>query len=390
MKRWLPFFVFLAIIMASETAAVAQNQLADFETLSQQAAAALQNNPVEAIRLYKKALALQPSWAEGWFYLAASLYQTGAYSESREAFTQAAKLAPENGTVWAFLGLCEYQIGNFGGALADIRKGESLGLGDNRPFISTVRNRAALIHLRASDYAGSMEQLGPLAQLGDDSDTTIDALGVSALGMPYLPADTPAGDKALVHLAGQVAWAMAAQRADNTAKLCEQLVQQYPKRPGVHYLYGIYLLSNNPDEALLQFQQELQIRPSHVPARLQIATLKLKSGDFPGAMDMAKQALTIQPNNPFCHIALGRALLGKGQAENAVPELEAAAQIAPQDPQPHFYLEQAYRRLGKTADALKEKEQFTRLKAAQDPLVLPNFSGTATPNHDATGSARQQ
>ena len=104
---------------------------------------------------------------------------------------------------------------------------------------------------------------------------------------------------------------------------------------------------------------------------------------------MAKQALEIQPNNPFCYIALGRALLGKGQVQEAVPELEAAAKIAPQDPQPHFYLEQAYRRLSRTADALKEKEQFARLKAAQDPLVLPNFNQASMSNQQSTGSAHQ-
>ncbi|MBV9676354.1 MAG: tetratricopeptide repeat protein, partial [Acidobacteriaceae bacterium] len=372
-----------------ETAVLAQNGPADFESLSRQAAAALQSNPTEAIGLYRKALASQPSWAEGWFYLAASLYQTGAYPESREAFQQAAKLAPDNGTVWAFLGFCEYQTGDFAGALADIKKGESLGLGDNRAFISTVRNRAALIHLRSSDYGAAMEQLGPLARLGDDSDTTINALGVGALGLPYLPTDVPAQDKGLVHLAGQAAWAMAAQRADDTAKLSKQLVERYPKQPGVHYLYGIYLLSDHPDEALIQFQKELQVRPSHVPARLQIATLKLKSGDPQEAIGMAKQALEIQPNNPFCYIALGRALLGKGQVQEAVPELEAAAKIAPQDPQPHFYQEQAYRRLSRTADALKEKEQFARLKAAQDPLVLPNFNQASMSNQQSTGSAHQ-
>jgi tetratricopeptide (TPR) repeat protein len=388
MKRGLPSLFFLASI-AAVAAAVTQNQPDHFEALSQQAAAALQNDPAEAIRLYKKALAMQPSWAEGWFYLAASLYQTSAYSESRESFQQAARLAPDNGTVWAFLGLCEYQMSDFGQALADIKKGESLGLGDNRQFVSTVRNRAALIHLRSFDYGAAMEQLGPLARLGDNSDTTIDALGVSALGMPYLPADVPAQDKALVHLAGQAAWALAAQRADDAAKLCAQLVEQYPKRPGVHYLYGIYLLSNGPDEALRQFQEELQVRPSHVPARLQLAMLKLKSGALDEAMEMAKQALEIQPNNPFCHLAFGRALLGMGQIQNAIPEFESAARFAPQDPQPHFYLEQAYRRLDRIADALKEKEQFAHLKAAQDPLVLPNFSETPIPDRQAVTATHQ-
>jgi hypothetical protein len=53
MKCWLSSFVFLVSIAAVVTAAVAQNQPADFETLSRQAAAALQSNPAEAISLYQ-------------------------------------------------------------------------------------------------------------------------------------------------------------------------------------------------------------------------------------------------------------------------------------------------------------------------------------------------
>jgi tetratricopeptide (TPR) repeat protein len=70
----------------------------DFETLSRQAAAALQSNPAEAAKLYRRAVGIKPAWAEGWFYLAASLYGAKQYGESQTAFERAAKLAPDNGT----------------------------------------------------------------------------------------------------------------------------------------------------------------------------------------------------------------------------------------------------------------------------------------------------
>jgi tetratricopeptide (TPR) repeat protein len=347
----------------------------NFDELSRRAAAALQSNPTEAANLYQQALALQPSWAEGWFYLAASLYQLKQFPKSRRAFQRTAELAPDNGTVWAFLGLCEDQMGHHRQALADMQKGEGLGLGDNQQFISTIRNRAALIHLRALEFGAAMEQLEPLAKMGHTSPATIEAFGVSALAMPHLPSDVPADKQPLVHLAGRAAWAFfSAQRDSDAAVLFRQLVEQYPNEPGVHHFYGVYLLARDPAAALAEFRKELQINPSHVPARVLIATLQLKGGDADAAVVTAREAIKLQPTNPFGHLALGRAFLKMEQVAQAIPEFETAARLAPEDPQPHFYLAQAYVRIGRTADAQKEKTEFTRLKSAQDPLLVSDYT----------------
>src|SRR5579863_8985893 len=121
MRAWLCIG---ALACAALQLSAQANSDGNFAALPQRAAAALQSNPAEAAKLYRQAIGIQPSWAEGWFYLAASLYETKQYSESQKTFQRAAKLAPENGTVWAFLGLCEYQLGEYGQALEDIRKGE--------------------------------------------------------------------------------------------------------------------------------------------------------------------------------------------------------------------------------------------------------------------------
>ncbi len=187
----------------------------NFDELSRRASAALQAKPAEAANLYRQALALKPSWAEGWFYLAASLYQLNQYDQSQKAFQRAATLAQDNGTVWAFLGLCEYRMSDYGQALKDIEKGEALGLGNDPRFISTIRDRAADIRIRSADFGAAMEQLGPLARAGDDSAATIEAFGVSALRMPYPAGKIPPEKRAFVQLAGRAAWAFSAQRAED-------------------------------------------------------------------------------------------------------------------------------------------------------------------------------
>src|ERR1700760_1549439 len=94
---------------------------ASFEELAQRASGAMDQNPKEAAELCRRALALNPSWAEGWFDLGASLYELGQYRDSKKAFEQAALLTPNKGAVWGFLGLVDYQLNEYDAAVAHIQ-----------------------------------------------------------------------------------------------------------------------------------------------------------------------------------------------------------------------------------------------------------------------------
>lgn len=351
----------------------------NFDDLSKRAAAALDQRPEEAASLYRQALALRPDWAEGWFYLGASLYESNHYDEARNAFHRTLTLAGSNGVAWAFLGLCDAKLDDRAQALADISKGEALGLGDNQPFVSTVRVQDALLLTRSSSFEQAMEQLWPLAKAGDQSPPVIEAYGLSSLGMARLPSEVPADKKPLVTLAGQAAWAFFAQRPAESKSLFEKLVTTYPNEPGVHYAYGVSLATSDPQAALAQFRQELQTDPAHLFARLQIAILEIKNGEPERALEPAQEAVKKAPNNALAHVALGRALLDLGQPAKALPELETGAKLAPANPQTHLYLEQVYRRLGRKEDAQKQKAEFVRLRAQQDPLSMPEGATGAVP-----------
>jgi tetratricopeptide (TPR) repeat protein len=339
----------------------------DFDELSRRAADLVQSNPQQAAELYRQALALRPSWAEGWFYLGASLNGLKQNVEAAKDFRRSAVLAPENGAVWAFLGLAESELSQDRQALADIRKGESLGLPENPQFISAVRNRAAALYLRAHDFDGAVEQLRPLAKAGDNSSATIDALGVTALTLPYPPSGVPPAKRALVQLAGRALYALYAEQADEGAPLFENLITEYPNEPGVHYLRGIYLTNHDPEAARVEFARELQITPSHVPARLQIGILDLKAGNAESAAEFARQALKREPGNPLAHGILGRAFSNRSEYAKAIPELETAVKLDPGNAQLHFSLGQAYHHVGRDADARKQEAEYQRLKALQRP-----------------------
>jgi len=348
---------------------------ASFDELERQASQALQSNPKQAVTLYRQGLALKPEWAEGWFYLAAGLYELGQYSDSKKAFQRAGELSPKKGAVWAFLGLCEYQLQEYPAAIRDIERGEFLGLPDNRQFVSTVHNRAALIYMRTKDFSAAVDQLRPLAILGDDSSVTIQAFGVAALGLAFSPPDVPLDKRELVELAGRAEWAICANHSGDAAGALQQLLGRFPREPGVHYLDGIYVMAHDPQAARAEFQKELEISPSHVAARLQIAILDLRAGEPDPAVRLSREAVRLQPDNPLAHAVLGRAYMQRNEYESAIPQLQSAERLAPTNPQIHLYLQQSFHRLGKTAEAQKELAEFKRLRSGRDTSGLPDLEG---------------
>lgn len=352
-------------------AAAAQVARGDFDDFSRRAAAALDVHPADAAALYRKALAIRPDWAEGWLYMGASLYQLGRFAESRDALRKGVELVPQKGTPWAFLGLAEYELGNYKEALAGILRGESIGLADKPAFVTAVHYHAALIYLRFSDFAGAMEQLRPLAKAGHETPEVIEALGLSALAMNTLPASLPAAGRPLVELAGRAAGAFVAERAGQSRPLFEQLVAQFPGEPGVHYMYGVFLTGRDPAAAEEEYRKVLRIVPHHVLARVQLALLLIKRGDTKESVELAREAVRLEPGSALCEATLGRALLEADQTSQAIAALEHAVKLAPGAAKAHFYLAQAYSRAGRDADARKERAEFSRLRAEQEPVLIP-------------------
>ncbi|MGH9584842.1 MAG: tetratricopeptide repeat protein, partial [Bryobacteraceae bacterium] len=167
----------LAIGVCLSAAAWGQTAPAgSFEDLSTRASAALkQKDSSQAAKLYREAVALKPSWAEGWFYLGASLYELRQYPEAQKAFQRAAALTPNKGVVWAFIGLCEYQKSAYAPALANFKKAEKIGLPDNLGFIASVHNCAAIVYLREQDFQDAVGELQGLAVLAYTSPITTTA-----------------------------------------------------------------------------------------------------------------------------------------------------------------------------------------------------------------------
>jgi predicted Zn-dependent protease len=181
--------------------------------------------------------------------------------------------------------------------------------------------------------------------------------------MPFLPAEIPPDKRELVLMAGRGAFGMSAHHPAEAQKAFQDLVSRYPGTPNVHYAYGVFLLADQSDVALREFQRELEISPDHLAAMLQLAFEYIKLNDYQAALPYAEKAVKTSPNQFAAHNALGRVLVETGDLDRGVSELELGVKMAPDSPAMHFALAHAYSKAGRKQDAARERATFLKLDA---------------------------
>ena len=346
-----------------------------FDDVARQAQAALGNQPAEAARLYRQAVEMRPDWAEGWFYLGASLYDLGRNAESRDAFRKEVKLAPRMAPGWAFLGLAEAELDDPEQALADMRQGEALGIKGNHDFEAAVRLKAAALLIKDQAFDEALLQLRPLADGSEGTPAMVETMGLCALAVPRPVGELSEEQRAVVRLAGKAAWALVSQQPQEAAAAYRQLLEQYPNASGVHYAHALYLIETDLVAALAELEKEVQNTPKHWPALILMSTMRIRQGTPELALESLREALKLVPGRYLwlCHAEMGRAYLVSGPPPAAVGELETAIRLQPGNAQVHYLMAQAYRRAGRKEDAQKQTLEFEKLKAQQDPAAVPEY-----------------
>jgi tetratricopeptide (TPR) repeat protein len=334
-----------------------------FARLAQQADQARQANQAEsAIVLYQRALRLKPDWKEGWWYLGTLDYQTDRYTECRDALRRLTAIEQNGGPAWSMLGLCEFQTKEYDLALAHLRHGQELGVAGVPQIDEVAKYHLALLLTRNENYEKSLDLFFDLARHGKDDADMIVAAGIAAMRRPLLPEGLPVEEREITYLAGRAVWDAGARRAAQAQRNFDALLARFPTSPGVHFLYGSFLLQEEPDKGIAELQKEIAISPGHVPARVQIAFEYLRRGEPAKGLPYASEAVRLAPDSVVAHTVLGRSLAETGELEPGVKELELAEKLAPDSPQPRIALASVYAKLGRNEDAARERREFLRLK----------------------------
>jgi tetratricopeptide (TPR) repeat protein len=144
-----------------------------------------------AVDLYKQALAIRPTWAEGQWNLGTALYELERFGEARDAFRRVVAAHPQNGTAWAFKGLCEFRLTNYDTALADLVQAKEHGVVGGQSIADVARYHSAILLTRIGQFDQALLVLNDFGLEGNDSPGVIEAMGLAVLRMPMLPADLP-------------------------------------------------------------------------------------------------------------------------------------------------------------------------------------------------------
>jgi tetratricopeptide (TPR) repeat protein len=315
----------------------------------------------DAIALYGQAVKLKPDYVEGFWYQGTAHYTLDNHTQCREAFRRVLRLAPKNGAAYALLGLCQFGLKEYDRALQDLLQSRALGVGDVPELGSTARYHAALLMTRAEQFEQALETLGEFAAEGNDNPRVIEAMGLATLRMALLPTEMPPTRREMVLMAGRASYQMATRNTAAAERAFQALVARYSETPNVHYAYAIFLLQEQPDNALEELKRELELQPGHASTLMQIAYEYVNRGDAQTALPWAQQAVAAAPNSFAARKALGQALLDTGDIEGAIKALELGITLAPESPGLHFTLARAYQRAGRLDDAARARAEFTRL-----------------------------
>lgn len=347
----------------------AQNPTDVFDALARAASLARNSERLdEAIPLYRKALAVRPQWAEGWWSLGTIEYDRNEYAAAASDFQKLVPLAPQDGTARAMLGLCEFELGQDQAALKDLQEGRALSVASDPQFQQVVLYHEATLLLRTSQFKMAQNTLGMLCKMDAESDPVLESMALAVLRVPPNQAShLRSTNSSLLRRVGQADCLTAKKQFDRAAQEYARLLNDSPSFDNLHYAYGLSLAaSSNIPAAVEQFKAEIALHPDNVAPRLEIAA-DLYKKDSATALPYAQEAVRLSPQLPFAHYLLGLLLLDTNAYQKAIPELEVAAKAFPRETKIFFALGTAYARAGRTADAANARSTFARLSKEAQP-----------------------
>ncbi len=350
-------FVRAMLVMGASLALVMPLQAEDFRDIAAQAAAARNANKIpEAITLYKRALEIRPEWEEGWWFSGTLLYDSGHFAEARDAFQKLLNLNSQAAPAAAMLGVCEFETGDYERALVHIDIGlASPDIHNQQNIEQVLRYDKAALLTRIGQFDKAMAQYAWFAANNIKSDPVFAGIGLAALRNPIIPKDIRQGDLALYMTTGKVRYAMLAGDAPDADEGMRWLLHQFPQADNLHYLYGSFLMGSDPQKAIDQFRQELQLDPDNGAANALLAWTLLNWSESQQALQYAEKAVQLEPKDEVAQYVLGDALVSQNRIDAGLEHLKLAAQAEPDDARPHISLCTAFWKAGKPQDAKRER-----------------------------------
>lgn len=353
--KWLAGLA-LSVLFVGPTLMEAQNTAGDFNDVAAAAASAREQGDItQAVKLYRQAVQLNPSWPDGWWYLGTLEYGGSDYVPAADALSRYIELTPAAGPALALRGLCEFELGQYPQALQDLEHGIALGAANQPKNAGIIFYHEAILLTRLGRFEEALEKFTVIVKHGNIGDDVTNGVGLAALRMPILPSQIDPSRQQLVSLVGSASTSVMNGDLNAASQAFSDTFRRFPATPNLHYSYGYLLSTVDPQQAIFEFRKELDISPSSAIAHSMLAWTLGLEGDFIAALPYARNAVEEDPSLAIGQLALGRDLIEAGDIQAGLPHLEAVLQGDPNNLEAHLALAKAYSRLGRKDDAEKER-----------------------------------
>ena len=162
---------------------------------------------------------------------------------------------------------------------------------------------------------------------------------------------------------------------DEAQREYENMIEEHPDVPGLHFLLGRLLLSRpepGPEataRAKQEFQKELQIDPQNAGAEFVLGEMARQESQWDEAIAHFSRATRLDTTFGDAFMSLGFSLVAAKRYEEAIPPLQVAVRLQQDNPSAHYNLAVALSRTGKKDEAEKEfaiQRRLTQNSAPDD------------------------
>jgi tetratricopeptide (TPR) repeat protein len=304
---------------------------------------ARQEHYTEAIKLYRRAMALNPAMPGLRLNLGIALFKAGDYQQAVTDLAPLLKAQPDDQRLNILIGMSHYGLGHFDEA-STLLKRASENDPQNLTLLLTLAHSCLLSH----QYPCVVDAYHRLIALNAES-AEADMLVGEALDEMKDP--------------------------EGAIREFRAAVAANPREPNVHFGLGYLLWTKGQyQEAADEFRKELENDPHHQQAMLYLADTQILTNQFDQARPLLEQVGKADPNIPMQHLDLGIVYVELDRKQDARIEFEAAVKLSPKNVKAHYRLAQLYRSLGQTAQAKIEFDKANSLNKAEDDRLLKVMS----------------
>src|SRR5690349_5672780 len=135
------------------------------------------------------------------------------------------------------------------------------------------------------------------------------------------------------------------------------------------YLLGVVQAAQGDcAQAITVLREALQMKPDYLPARLQLGSCLLGSGQWQQADNLYQEILAKHPMSAEAYYGIGRVRAVNHDLAGAVVALRKACELFPEFGAAHYALGRVYERLDQRDQSVTELTLFEKLKNSTPPL----------------------